>query len=83
MKSNLSHRESLDADGEGDDEDVPPGAEPGHWEADEDEHEEPDDHPQGVRAAGPGSHDSECCKGCLGVTLHICSCGQLFLAWAA
>ena len=40
-----AHREALDAHGEGHDEDVPSGAEPGHGEAEEDEDEEPDDHP--------------------------------------
>jgi len=38
-------RESFDAHCEGHDEDVPAGAEPGHGEAEEDEDEEPDDHP--------------------------------------
>ena len=40
-----AHRESFDAHCEGHDEDVPAGAEPGHGEAEEDEDEEPDDHP--------------------------------------
>jgi hypothetical protein len=47
----VTHRKSLDADGEWHDENVPPGAEPGHGKRNEDQNEEPYKHPQRVCAA--------------------------------